>query len=383
MEKEKMRLTEKERGVIKRAVLNIVKNMFLTINCGSSSVRAALFSLDSSGKLSRLWEKHLPSHDLESLLSFLPEHPTTIGHRVVHGGARFRQTTQITEEILHFLTTLSPLAPLHNTYSLKGIEVAKRLFPKASHFAVFDTAFYAGFPQHVALYPIPFEIARKHEIRRYGFHGISHAYLWRRYLEMSGRKGGRVLSLHLGSGCSITATVDGIPIDTTMGFTPLEGVMMGTRSGSIDPSLVPYIATKEGISAEKIISLLNEQSGLLGISGLTGDMQTLLKEKTPMAELAIEMFLHSLIKAIGSLFALLGSIDALLFSGGIGENSPEIRKRLVEKLPWLSVSLDEEANQTASCLSPGTGREISTSSSITKIFAIASDENLAIAEEIS
>lgn len=396
------------------------EKQILVINCGTSSVKLSLFSVNKTLSIIRLWEGHLkgifsstPSLEIgiekkkttsldpcnsyrDAILSIL-EHlkadhfPLSsicgLGHRVVHGGKQFIKSTLLTDSVLKELQTISSLAPLHNPPSLEGIASAKELFSdKIPQIAVFDTAFHAHFPPYVALYPIPLELAERHQIKRYGFHGISHEYLWAKYAEAhpEKKKTGKVITLHLGSGCSLAAIRDGISVDTTMGFTPLDGLMMSTRSGGIDPAIVAFLSEKEKKPPSEIIAILNHQSGLLGISGKTGNMQSLISftESDERAKLAIDMFLHNLLKAAGSLITILGGIDAFIFSGGIGENSPLIRDRFLKAFSWLDIFLDEPKNEQCNHLNFGEIRMINTEASAIKAFVVATDENLAIAEEV-
>ena len=396
------------------------KKEFLVINCGTSSVKISLFSsVNDTTPLFRLWNGHLkgifsssPSLEIGTekrkiislsscgsyrkailtILDCLEKDQFSlslickVGHRVVHGGKEFINSILLTDFVLQKLQILSSLAPLHNPPALEGISVAKELFSDIPQIAVFDTTFYSNFPPHVALYPIPLELAEEHQIKRYGFHGISHQYLWKRYITSypEKKKDGKIISLHLGSGCSLTAIKASIPIDTTMGFTPLDGLMMATRSGSIDPAIVAFLAEKENKSAAEIITILNQQSGLLGVSGETGDMQALLSlaESNERAKLAIDMFLHNLIKGVGSLIAILGGVDAFLFTGGIGENSPFIRSYLLSRFSWINVLLSESKNDECFSLSFGEMRRISSEDSSVQVFVVATDENGVIAEEI-
>ncbi|MBX9744013.1 MAG: acetate/propionate family kinase, partial [Chlamydiales bacterium] len=396
------------------------EKQFLVINCGTSSVKLSLFATNKTPPLVRLWEGHLKGifsstpcletgierkktislvscnsyrDAILSLLEYLKaDHFSlsslyAVGHRVVHGGNQFTKSILLTDSVLKELQTISSLAPLHNPPSLEGIAAIKELFSdKIPQIAVFDTAFHAHFPPHVALYPIPLELAKRYQIKRYGFHGISHEYLWKKYAEThpQKKKTGKVITLHLGSGCSLAAIRGGSSVDTTMGFTPLDGLMMSTRSGGIDPAIVAFLSEKEKKSPSEIVTILNHQSGLLGISGKTGNMQSLLSciESDERARLAIDMFLHNLLKAAGAFITILGGIDAFIFSGGIGENSPLIRSRFLKELSWLDIFLDEPKNTQCIGLNFGDIRMISTETSAIKAFVVVTDENLAIAEEV-
>ena len=395
------------------------EKQILIINCGTSSVKVSLFSANNPPLLFRLWEGHLkgifsstPSLETgvekKKILSLVPcnsyrdailgilEHlkadhfPLSsickVGHRVVHGGNQFTKSTLLSDSVLKKLQAISSLSPLHNPPSLAGIAATQELFSDIPQIAVFDTAFHSHFLPYVALYPIPLELAERYQIKRYGFHGISHEYLWEKYAETypEKKKLSKIITLHLGSGCSLAAIKNGISVDTTMGFTPLDGLMMSTRSGGIDPAIVAFLSEKEKKSPSEIITILNHQSGLLGISGKTGNMQSLisLSESEERAKLAIDMFLHNLLKAVGSFIAILGGVDAFIFSGGIGENSPYIRSRLLKSLPWLGIFLDESKNAKCTCLNFGDVKMISSEASAIKAFVIATDENEAIAKQV-
>ena len=308
-----------------------------------------------------------------------------VGHRVVHGGERFTHSVLITDEVVRGIEDCIDLAPLHNPSNIKGIVAAREVFgaglPQA---AVFDTAYHQTLPDYAYLYALPYQLYRRHRIRRYGFHGTSHRYVAYRYRQMRGipREATNIITLHLGNGCSSAAIRGGDSVDTSMGLTPLEGLVMGTRSGDIDPAIVDFVAAKEGLSAQEVESLLNKQSGLLGISGLTNDMRELLDEahenNDRRARLAVEVFCYRARKYIGAYLAAMGGADALVFTGGIGENSPEIRERIARGLEWMGLELDEERNRTHAG-----GREglISRDGSRLAAYVIPTDEELLIARD--
>src|SRR5690349_14377732 len=308
-----------------------------------------------------------------------------IGHRVVHGGERFTHSVLITDEVLRGIEDCIDLAPLHNPANIKGIMAAREVFgaglPQA---AVFDTAFHQTLPETAFLYALPYQLYRRHRIRRYGFHGTSHRYVAYRYRKLRGieRDDTNIITLHLGNGCSIAAIKDGNSIDTSMGFTPLEGLVMGTRSGDIDASIVDLIATKEGLSCREVETLLNKQSGLLGISGLTDDMRELLAEAQEhndrRARLAIEIFCYRARKYIGSYLAAMNGADAIVFTGGIGENSAEIRARICGELNWLGVALAPDLNAKHGVDQSG---QISNEGSRVAVFVIPTNEELLIARD--
>jgi acetate kinase len=275
-----------------------------------------------------------------------------VGHRVVHGGELFSESKLVDDAVLKGIEDCIDLAPLHNPNNIKGIQAARELFGVGMpQVAVFDTAFHSSIPEHAYLYALPYHLYRRHRIRRYGFHGTSHRYVAYRYrtLQKLTREQTHVVTMHLGNGCSAAAIRGGRPVDTSMGMTPLEGLVMGTRSGDLDPAIVSLIASKEGLSTHEVEGLLNTQSGLLGISGLTNDMQTLQQELEEhddrRVRLAIEIFCYRARKYIGAFLAAMGGADAVVFTGGIGENSPEIRARICEGLEWAGLEVDADKNR--------------------------------------
>ena len=307
-----------------------------------------------------------------------------IGHRVVHGGELFTESTLIDAKVLEGIEECIDLAPLHNPNNIKGIVAARELFGKdVPQVAVFDTAFHHSIPEQGYLYALPYHLYRRHGIRRYGFHGTSNRYVAFRYRAMREltREQTNIITLHLGNGCSATAIQKGASLDTSMGMTPLEGLVMGTRSGDLDPAIVNLVATKEGMSASEVDTLLNTQSGLLGISGLSNDMRTLqaeLKEHDDRrVRLAIEVFCYRARKYIGAFLAVMGGADAVIFTGGIGENSPEIRARICEGMEWAGLAIDAARNQAA------VAKEaiISTEASKLAAYAIPTDEEVLIARD--
>jgi acetate kinase len=308
-----------------------------------------------------------------------------VGHRVVHGGERFRRSVAIDSGVLHGIEETIELAPLHNPHNLRGIEAARAaLGSGVPQVAVFDTAFHHTLPEHAFLYAIPYPLYRRHKVRRYGFHGTSHRSIAHRWRTLTGRDRAdvRIVTLHLGNGCSACAIRGGESIDTSMGFTPLEGLVMGTRSGDIDAALLDYIAAKEGLTLPQVEALLNNQSGLLGISGLTNDMRDLLAEahehQDRRATLAIEIFCYRARKYVGAYLAALGGADAIVFAGGIGENSPEIRRRICDGLQWAGVHVDATANDA---LVDGKEGRFSTEASSLAAWVVPTDEELLIARD--
>ena len=305
-----------------------------------------------------------------------------VGHRVVHGGDRFSASVLIDEEILTDLESLCELAPLHNPASISGIRAARALLgsnmPMA---AVFDTAFHRSLPEIAAVYAIPHELSEKHRIRRYGFHGIAHRYSMLRYNEMTGVPPDRtrIVTLHLGNGCSACAIRDGKSIDTSMGFTPLEGLVMGTRSGDLDPALVCHLGKEENLDFAGVEELLNKRSGLLGISGVSNDMRELTAayETDSRARLAIDVFCYRARKYVGAYMAAAGGGNAVIFSGGIGEHSPLVRQKICANMEWSGLRLDQLANAAVT----GQDVRISGDDSTVEAFVVHTNEELLIAQE--
>jgi len=307
-----------------------------------------------------------------------------VGHRVVHGGERFSESVVINDDVLKGIEECIELAPLHNPNNIKGITAARALLGSGTpQVAVFDTAFHHKIPEQAYLYAIPYHLYRRHRIRRYGFHGTSHRYVAYRYrvLRNLTREQTHVITLHLGNGCSAAAIRNGYPVDTSMGLTPLEGLVMGTRSGDLDPAIVNLISSKEGLSPHEVETLLNTQSGLLGISGLTNDMRVLqaeLKEHDDRrARLAIDVFCYRARKYIGAYLAAMDGADGIVFTGGIGENSPEIRAQICQGMEWAGLKIDHHKNQKT------VGKEGLISSEDSRLFAYAipTDEELLIARD--
>ncbi|WP_420113199.1 acetate/propionate family kinase [Pseudactinotalea sp.] len=304
-----------------------------------------------------------------------------VGHRVVQGGARFGHSVHIDEEALATIEQLSDLAPLHNPANAAGIRVARAQFPDLPHVAVFDTAFHLTMPEVAHTYAIDREVAEEHRIRRYGFHGTSHAYVSQRAAEFLGQplEDTNVIVLHLGNGASACAVRGGISVDTSMGLTPLEGLVMGTRSGDIDPAVVFHLARTAGMDIDAVDTLLNKRSGVLGLSGRQ-DMRDLVEAAAagePEAQLALEVYCYRVRKYIGAYLAVLGRVDAIVFTAGIGENSAEVRALTLEGLAGLGIELDGEANLVRS----GEARDIATSASRVRVLVIPTNEELEIARQ--
>jgi acetate kinase len=308
-----------------------------------------------------------------------------VGHRVVHGGERFQHSVVIDDQVLRGIEDCIDLAPLHNPANIKAIIATRELLgPGLPQVAVFDTAFHQTLPDYAYLYALPYQFYRRHKIRRYGFHGTSHRYVAYRYRQVLGleREATNIITLHLGNGCSATLIRGGDSRDSSMGLTPLEGLVMGTRSGDIDPAILDFISVKEGLSLQETESLLNKQSGLLGISGLTNDMRELLEEAREhddrRARLAIDIFCYRVRKYIGAYLAAANGADALVFTGGIGENSPEVRALICDGLQWLGLELDAALNEAQI---GGTEGLISTDASRLAAYVIPTDEELLIARD--
>jgi len=389
----------------------------LVLNCGSSSVKYQLLDMPdgtrlASGDVSRIGMSeavlsHKPydrpevkiageildhivaiEHVVAMLLS--PNHGvikdrseiTAIGHRVVHGGEAFPNSVVISADVIQKVRQCIDLAPLHNPHNLRGINACQKILPSVPQVAVFDTALYSKMPKFAYIYALPYILYKKYQIRRYGFHGMSHFYVSQRAALMIGRpvEELKIITAHLGNGCSITAFDKGVAVDTSMGFTPLEGLVMGTRCGDVDPAIILNIMGREELSLHEANTLLNKHSGLQGISGQSSDMRDILtaaESGNEMAKLALEIYCYRVKKYIGSYSAVLGGVDALVFTAGVGENSPVVRKKICEKLNYLGIEIDDFSNNSAvkkeSLISSGT--------SAVKTLAIPTNEELVIAQD--
>ncbi len=308
-----------------------------------------------------------------------------VGHRVVHGGERFSQSIRIDDEVRVELEELIDLAPLHNPHNLAGINAAKAVLGAGiPQVAVFDTAFHQSLPDVAYLYAIPYQYYRRYRVRRYGFHGTSHRYVAYRYRQLTEttRENTLIITMHLGNGASACAIKGGSSVDTSMGFTPLEGLVMGSRSGDLDPAILDFVSVKEGLSLANVESMLNKQSGLLGLSGLTTDMRELIAEEKEhgdrRARLAIDVFCYRVRKYLGAYLAALNGADAIVFAGGIGENSPLIRSRICAGMDWLGIELDEGRN---SSVAGGVEGRIDKEGSRVAVWVIPTDEELLIARD--
>lgn len=305
-----------------------------------------------------------------------------IGHRVVHGGETFANSALIDGEVIAKIRECIELAPLHNPHNLRGINACKKILPNIPQVAVFDTALYSKMPKYAFIYPLPYILYKKYQIRRYGFHGMSHFYVARRASQILERpkESMKVITVHLGNGCSMSAHDKGIAVDTSMGFTPLEGLVMGTRCGDIDPAIILNIMGREELSLHEANTLLNKHSGLQGISGISSDMRDILKEVesgNELAKLALEIYCYRIRKYIGAYAAAMGGLDCIVFTAGVGENSPRVREMSCQGLEFLGIEIDLGKNAEA----VRKEKVISTDSSRVKVMAVPTNEELIIAED--
>ena len=389
----------------------------LVINAGSSSIKYQLidmatekviakgmcdrigiaggnFKLKADGREDYKLDIQMANHKeavklvLDALVS--PEHGvieslseiSAVGHRVLHGGEKFSGSVIVDEKVIAAIEECCELGPLHNPHNLTGIRACEAMMPGVPQVAVFDTGFHQTMPDYAYMYALPYEYYEKYRIRRYGFHGTSHRYVSLRAAEMLGRKDLKIVTCHLGNGSSIAAVKDGKCFDTTMGLTPLEGIMMGTRCGSIDPAIIPLLMKKENLTADEIDTIMNKKSGILGVSQVTSDNRDIeqgAKEGNERYQLIESMICHQLTKYIGGYAAAMGGVDAVVFTGGIGENNPHYRARVAEKLAFLGVELDEEINKKAM----RTSEEfvLTTPDSKVKVLMIPTNEELMIAKD--
>jgi len=388
----------------------------LVLNCGSSSVKYQLIDIDkcyvlAEGMVSRIGMSgavlvHKP-HDrpeitisgeildhimaVEHVIAMLlsPNHGVigdrseidAVGHRVVHGGEKFPDSVLIDQEVMQVLRSCIELAPLHNPHNIRGIRACTQILPGVPQVAVFDTAFHHKMPPYAYIYGIPYVLYKRYGIRRYGFHGTSHFYVSRRAAKLMNRplEKLKMITCHLGNGASMAAIAGGVSVDTSMGFTPLEGLLMGTRSGDLDPAIILHIMAREELSLHEANTLLNKHSGLQGISGISGDMRDIISETqkgNSSAQLALDVYCYRIRRYLGAYAAVLGGLDALVFTAGIGENSPLVRKKSCENLEFLGIKIDEEKNRQASSKQ---ATEIQTDDSEVKVFCIPTNEELVIA----
>jgi len=383
----------------------------LSVNAGSSSLKFTLFEMDNEEVLiSGLFERigisdghYVIKYNGEKIEDYvdLKDHTVAVnillekllelkvinsldeidgvGHRVAQGGAIYKETVMITDEVVENLLALAPLAPLHNPAHVLGINAFKKVLPNTPMTVVFDTAFHQTIAPENYIYPVPYEWYLKYQIRRYGFHGTSHRYITDTISEVMGRKDLRIISCHLGNGGSIAAIKDGKCIDTTMGLTPLAGIVMGSRCGDIDPSIIPYIMKKENLTIDEVWDILNKKSGLLGVSGVSSDCRDVEKgaaEGNERCQLALDLFTDSVIRYIAEYYVELGGCDVICFTAGIGENGIATRKRIVDHLGALGAYIDEEKNNVRGKL-----QELSTDDSKVKVYLVPTNEELMIARD--
>ena len=389
----------------------------LVLNCGSSSIKYQLFNIETKEVLAKggiekigledsFLKFNLPNGEKETIYAPIPEHTAgvrliidtltsekygvvksiaeidAVGHRTVHGGEKFSASTLLTDEVLRDFVACNDLAPLHNPANMKGIEAVKAIAPDMPQVGVFDTAFHQTMPDYAYMYAIPYELYEKYGIRRYGFHGTSHRYVTKRVLEITGMsaEGSRIITCHVGNGGSISAVKDGKSVDTSMGLTPLEGLMMGTRSGDIDAGAIPFIMDKLGLDTHGLSDLLNKKSGVAAISGISMDMREVdaaAKEGNKRAILANTMYAYRIKKYIGAYAAAMGGVDVIAFAGGVGENQGSIREAALEGLEFIGVELDKEVNAKMR----GEECVLSTPETKVKVLLIPTDEELMIASD--
>ena len=388
----------------------------LVLNSGSSSVKYQLFDMQqetvlAKGLVERIglegavlnhqpgggeklsFQRDIPDHSvaIKMVLDALVnsehgvlesiEEINAVGHRLVHGGNEFSNSVLIDEKVIETVKKLYDLAPLHNPPGIKGIEACQAALPEVPQVAVFDTAFHQTMPPYAYLYGLPYELYEKYAIRRYGFHGTSHKYVAQRGAELMGRSLSslKIVTCHLGNGASITAVDGGRSVDTSMGFTPLEGLTMGTRCGIIDPAIVTFLMEKEGLDSDGLNELMNKKSGVLGISGVSSDFRDLeqkAREGHERSQLALDVFAYEVKKYIGAYAAALGGLDLVVFTAGLGENSPEMREAVCNGLEFLGITIDKDKNQVR-----GKEKEISAEGSRVKVFVIPTNEELMIAKD--
>ena len=387
----------------------------LVLNSGSSSIKYQLFNMENENVLAKgiverigiedsflehevngdevVIKEDIPNHskgislvidalldDNHGVLASMDE-INAVGHRVVHGGEKFADSVKITDEVVKQMEDVSDLAPLHNPPNIAGIKVCQELMPEKPQVGVFDTAFHQSMPAEAYTYALPYEYYEKYGVRRYGFHGTSHRFVAKRAAKLIDKdfNDSKIITCHLGNGASVAAVKNGKSIDTSMGLTPLEGLVMGTRCGDIDPAIVPFLQEKEDLSSKEIDNIMNKESGLLGISGISNDsrdIQEAADDGNERAQLAGDVFNYRVKKYIGAYTAAMGGVDAIVFTAGIGENAKEIRAGILDGLEYLGFELDEEAND-----SRGKEIEISKVGSDTRVFVIPTNEELVIARD--
>ena len=387
----------------------------LVLNCGSSSIKYKLYDMATKAELTsggiekiglpdsflkfvaksgekKVIEQSMPEHTsgIELILKVLVDAQDgvlnslneieAVGHRVVHAGEKYASSVLITKDVIDALEECTDLAPLHNPANLKGIYAVQKILPNVPQVGVFDTAFHQTMPAYAYMYPLPKKYYDEYRVRKYGFHGTSHRFVSRRGCEFLGLdyNNSRIITAHIGNGGSITAIKNGKSIDTTMGMTPVEGLMMGTRSGSVDLGVMTYLMDKNNLSTKEISDIINKQSGLLGVSGVSSDMRDIekaIEEGNENAKLALDIYMYNVLKYISSYIGVLGGVDAIFFTGGVGENMPELREYIADSLGFLGVEIDRELNAK----SRGKEIEITTKNSKLHIAVIPTNEELAIA----
>ena len=389
----------------------------LVLNCGSSSIKYQLIDIESKNVLAKggiekiglegsFLKFNLPNGEKETIFTSIPEHTIgvrlifdiltsekfgavssieeidAVGHRMVHGGEKFSASTLLTDEVLEVFEACNDLAPLHNPANLKGVNAVKEVAPEMPQVGVFDTAFHQTMPDYAYMYALPYELYEKYGVRRYGFHGTSHRYITKRALEMLNipAEGSKIITCHIGNGASIAAVKDGKSVDTSMGMTPLAGLMMGTRSGDVDPGIFPYIMDKTGLDMQGIIDMLNKKSGVAGITGISSDMREVkaaADEGNKRAQLSNTMNFYRIKKYIGAYAAAMGGVDIIIFAGGVGENQQDCREAALEGLEFLGVELDKEVNAKMR----GEEAVLSTPNSRVKVLLVPTDEEMMIASD--
>jgi len=357
----------------------------LVLNAGSSSLKWLVLDARTESVLEQdtaTWEGTEGGRHEAEMVSALAQLPPVeaIGHRVVHGGGRFRDAVLIDDPVRAGIAQLAELAPLHNPAALAGINAARQRLPDLPQVACFDTAFHSTIPEHAATYPLPHEWTERWGLRRYGFHGLSVQYAVGRVGELLARPPRRIVVCHLGAGCSVSAALDGQSIDTSMGFTPLEGLMMARRSGSVDPGLLVYLLEHGGLSVSDLDRGLNEQAGVVGVSGVSADMREVLAAAdagNQRASLAVAMFVYRVVATVGAMTAALGGLDALVFTGGVGEHSAVIRARVTAALEHLGARLDVEQNAAAE-----PDADVAAKGSSVRIMVITAREDLVILRDV-
>ena len=384
----------------------------LVVNAGSSSLKYQLFNMETGevlakgncerigidgvithkrpGKEDYKSEANLPDHKaaIELVLKLLCDAELgviasvdeigAVGHRFAHGG-EIRKSSILGEEELKYLESIVEINPLHGPPAISGFKGCKSVMPNVKHVGVFDTSYYSSMEEKAYIYPIPYELYEKYKIRRYGFHGTSHRFVCAKAAELIGKKDAKIITCHLGNGSSITATMNGKAIDTSMGFTPQEGVPMGTRSGTIDPTVVSYIMKKEGLTPDEVEKLLNSKSGLLGVSGISSDCRDITEAQeagNKRAALAMDILVHYIKKIIGSYVAEMNGIDALVFTAGIGENDRNVRARVCREMSYLGIEIDEELNATCE---RGADVELTKPGAKVRTFVLPTNEEYMIA----